>query len=529
MVARSMKKKQVMNLKLMLAETVRRYGEKTAIVLGDRRLSYAGLDDASNKIANALIKIGVNKGDRVAMLLPNSLEFVIIYFGIVKAGGIAVPLDTRYKVDELASLFDDCQPKVLLADSPFLKPLVPALSGFKYLKHAIDLYSGYEGQVLNYREIMATAASNEVEVALNPEDIAHIAYTSGPALHPRGVMASHQNLLLEAAMTGDGFQQSDKDVVMLFALPLHHAFALVMVMLASIYQGSTVIIVPGTGLSISSFMEAIERERGTMFLGVPYIFALAVKVAKREGVKSDLSSLRLCGSGGAPLSINVVKQFKRYYGFTLIDFWGLTEAMAIVTCPPVDGMGKLGSVGKALPGWEVKVVDDSGNELLPNQAGEIIVSGPIMDGYYHNPQATAEVIKNGWLHTGDIGWVDESGYLFLSGRKKEMIILKGQNIYPSDIEQVLSSHPKIAEAKVFAIPDRLRGEIVGVVIRSREKVAARAQEIKHFCLEHMADYKLPKRIIFTSSLSKIGSTKIGKKNLSDYLPNLPRLSPPPDK
>ncbi len=515
-----------MNLKLMLEEAARRYGKKTAIVLGDRRLSYAELDEASNKIANALIKLGISKGERVAMLLPNSSEFVIIYFGIVKAGGIAVPLDTRYKVGELASLFASCQPKVLVAESPSLEPLVPALSRFKYIEQVIDLNSNHEEQFLSYREIMTTASSNRVEVELNPEDIAYLAYTSGPIFHPRGVMASHQNMLREAVIVAEGFQQSDQDVVMLFALPLHHAFGLVAVLLTSVYKGSTVIIVPGTGLSIGSLMETIKKERGTILLGVPYIFALAVKMARREGVKNDLSSLRLCGSGGAPLSLNVARQFKRYYGFNLIDFWGLTEATCIVTCPPLDGTGKLGSVGKALPGWEVKIVDDSGNELPPNQPGEIIVRGPIMNGYYHNPQATAEAIKDGWLHTGDMGSVDESGYLFLSGRKKQIIILKGQNIYPSDIEQVLSTHPKIAEARIIGIPDKLRGEIVAAVIRSKKKVVARTQEIKRFCREHMADYRLPRRIIFANSLSKIANTKIGKKKLRDYLSNLPHLSPP---
>jgi len=221
-----------MNLKLMLADTVRRYGRKTGIVLADRRLSYTQLDKASNKIANALIKMGVCKGDRVVMLLPNSPEFVIIYFGIVKAGGIAVPLDTRYKVGELAFLFGDCQPRVLVAESPFLEPLIPLLPQFSYIEHIISLNSRYEGQFLSYSEIMATASPTTVNVELDPEDIATILYTSGPTLHPRGVVVSHHHLLMQATIAGDGFRQSDNDVAMLFALPLHHAFGLVMVLLA---------------------------------------------------------------------------------------------------------------------------------------------------------------------------------------------------------------------------------------------------------------------------------------------------------
>ncbi|MBA7505599.1 Long-chain-fatty-acid--CoA ligase [subsurface metagenome] len=502
-----------MSLKLMLEETAGRYGRKTAIVFGDRRLSYAELDEASNKVANTLIRMGVTKGDRVAMLLPNSPEFAITYFGIVKAGSIAVPLGTNYKVNELASLFDNCQPKVLVAESPTLEPLVPALPRFKSIKHIIDLGSKYEGQFLSYRDIMATSSAQRIEVEPGPEDIATISYTGGPTNRPRGVMLSHRSLVTEAIISGDGFQQTDKDIVMLFALPLLHLFGLTAVLLASVYKGSTVVIVPGTGLSISILMATIEKEKGTMFLGVPYIFALVVDIAEKEGVKNDLSSLRLCSSGGAPLSIDIIQRFKQHYGFDLIDIWGLTEATCHVTCPPIDGTRKLGSVGKALPGWEVKIVDDNGRELLLNQPGEIIVRGPIMKGYYNNPQATAEVIKDGWLYTGDIGRVDEDGYLFLSGRKKETIIVKGQNIYPSDIEDVLYTHPKVAEAAVVGIPDELRGEVVRAVISLKEGEVTTEEEIRRFCRKHMADYKVPKQVIFIDSLPKTATGKIRKEDL----------------
>ncbi len=513
MIARNMKRKQVTNLKLMLEETVGRYGGKTAIVLGDRRLSYAELDEASNKIANTLIRMGVNKGDRVAMLLSNSPEFVIIYFGIVKAGSIAVPLDTKYKVDELAPLFDNCQPKVLVAESPTLEPLVPLLPRFKSIKYVIDLGSKYKGQFLSYQEIMAASSAKRIEVEPGPEDIALIAYTSGPTHRPRGVMLPHQCLVAEVTASAAGFQQTDKDITMLFALPMHHVFGLVAALLASVYKGSTVVIVPGTGLSISSFMAAIEREQGTMFLGVPYIFALAVDMAEKEGIKNDLSSLRLCASAGAPLPIDVIQRFKQHFSFGILDCWGLAEAVCHLTCPPINGTGQLGSVGKALPGWEVKIVDDNAKELPPNQPGEIIVRGPIMKGYYNNPQATVEAIKDDWLYTGDIGRVDEDGCLFILGRKKEMIIIKGQNVYPSDIEDVLYTHPKVAEAAVVGIPDKLRGEVVRAVISLKEEDVTTEEEIKRFCRKYMADYKVPKQVIFMDSLPKTATSKIRKEDL----------------
>jgi len=502
-----------MSLKLMLEEAVGGYGKKTAIVSGDRRLSYAELDEASNKVANTLIRMGVNKGDRVAMLLTDSPEFVIIYFGIVKAGSIAVPLNPKYKVDELASLFDNCKPKVLVAESPTLEPLVPALPRFKSIKHVIDLGSKYEGQFLGYWEIMATSWAQRIEVEPEPEDMATISYTGGPTNRPRGAMFSHRSLCTEAIISGNGLQQTDKDIVILFALPMYHMFGLGAVLLTSVNSASTIIIVPGTGISIGSLMEAIEREKGTILLGVPYIYALAVKMAGREGIKNDLSSLRLYGSGGAPLPINVIQQFKQHYGFTILDMWGLTEAVSQVTCQPIEGTGKLGSVGKALPGWEVKIVDDNIKELPPNQPGEIIVRGPIMKSYYNNPQATAEAIRDGWLYTGDIGRVDEDGCLFILGRKKKTIIVKGQNIYPSDIEDVLHTHPKVAEAAVVGIADELRGEVVRAVISLKAGEVTTEEEIRRFCRKYMADYKVPKQVVFIDCLPKTTTGKIGQEDL----------------
>ncbi len=500
-----------MNLKAMLEESAKHYGGKTAIVLGDRRLSYAELDKASNKVANALIKMGVSKGDRVAMLLSNSPEFVVLYFGIIKVDAVAVPLDTKYKVGELASLFDDSQPKVLVTENPFLEPLVPILPRFKYIKHIVDLSPKHEGRFLSYQEIMATSSARKVEVEPEPEDIASIAYTSGPTFHPRGVVLSHQHLVTGAAILGDGFQQTDGDVAVLFALPMHHVVGLEAVLLASISKGSTVVMLPG--LSINGLMGTIEKERATIFMGVPFIFVLMVHTAEEEGIKHDLSSLRLCCAGGAPISTDIMKRFKRLYDLDIVQFWGLTEATAYVTCQSIDGTGKLGSVGKALSGCKVRIVDDNGKGLPPNKPGEIIVSGPIMKGYYNNPRATAETIKNGWLYTGDIGKFDEDGELFILGRKKELIIAKGQNIYPSDIEDVLYNHPKVAEAVVVGIPDELRGEVIRAVISLKAGETATEQEIKRFCLERIANYKVPKQVLFLDSLPKTATGKIRKEDL----------------
>ncbi|MBI4187023.1 MAG: AMP-binding protein [Chloroflexi bacterium] len=501
------------DLKQLLEEAAGKYQDKAAVVLGHGGLSYAGLDEVSNKVANALLSIGVKRGDRVATLLANSLEFITIFFGIVKIGAVAVPLTNRYKLDEVASILGIAQPKVLAGESSCLEYLAPILPGFKYLKRVIAVGPGHDDQFLDYDDMVAGSPAHPVTTRLEPEDTALIAFTSGPTTQPRGAMITHRSLVMEAAISARGFQQTAEDIEMLFALPLHHMFGLAGLLLTALSQGSTVIMVPG--FSLSHLLEAIERERATIFMGVPYVHALLVDLAEKEGIANDLSSLRLCGSAGAPLSTDLARRFKKHFGLDLIDFFGQTEAICHVTCPPLDGTGKPGSVGKALPGWEIKVIDDDDREMAPNEPGEIVLRGPIMRGYYNDPRATAAAIKGGWLHTGDIGSLDEDGYLYIVGRKKDMIIVKGQNIHPCDIEAVLQDHPQIAEAAVVGAPDTLRGEVVVAFVRLREGEAATAEDIRHFCRDHMANFKLPRQVIFVDSLPKTAAGKIDRDKLRE--------------
>ncbi len=507
---------RTMNLKTMLEQAAECYGTKTAVASGGLRLSFADLDKASNKIANALLAIGVKKGDRVVMLIPNCPEFAVIYFGVVKVGAIVVPLDIKYKIGELASIFNHCEPRVLVTESPYLEPLIPLLPSFSSIEHVIDLGTEAEGQFLSYKATMAEGSIQRVGLEPGPADVAHIAYTSGPSFQPRGVMLTHARLVRGAGISAFGFHQTSSDTVVLFALPMHHAVGLVVILLTSISQGSTVVIVPG--VSIESLTEAIERERVTIFMGVPFIHALMVKKASDEGISHDLSSLRVCASAGAPLPIDVIGWYEKLLGLRLLQFYGLTEGTVHVTCQDVDGSGnRPGSVGGALPGWRVKVVDDDGRELPPNRPGEVAIAGPFMKGYYRNPEATAKAIRRGWLYTGDVGRIDEEGHLFILGLKKEMLISKGQNIYPSDVEMVLSSHPKVAEVAVVGVPDKMRGEVVGAAIRLKTGETATEQEMKKFCLERLANYKVPKQVAFLNRFPKNAEDRADKKALKEYL------------
>jgi len=504
------------NLKTMLEDVAGRYGGKTAIVSGDFRMSYLDLEESSNRVASSLLQLGVSRGDRVAMLLNNSPQFVDIFFGIVKIGAIAVPLDTKYKARELKCLLGHCQPKVLFTESPYLEVVASLVTELKYIEYVINLSAGAKnGQFLSYEEITAKDSAESTGVDIRTEDIACILYTSGPALTPKGAAISHTNMVKAVTISADGFHQSDRDTVVLFALPMHHIVGLIIILLTSICRGGTLVILPG--LSVDELMQVIERERVTIFIGVPFIYALIVKKVKEEGIAYDLNSLRICGSIGATLPRKLARQFERYLGFRLINFYGLTESTAHVTCQSLNGSGKAGSVGGALPGWKVKIVDDNNRELPANHSGEVIVRGPIMSRYYKSPNDTAEMIKHGWLYTSDIGKMDKDGCLFLTGLKKDMIIVKGQNIYPSDIETVLLGHTKVSDAAVTGIPDEMRGEVVGAAVVLKSGETATEQEIKNFCLEHLANFKVPKQVIFLDSIPRAGDGKINKQVTKKHL------------
>lgn len=502
----------ITTLKQMLEETARQYGEKTAIVSGECRMSYTELDEASNKVANAVIKMGVGKGDRVIILLPDTPEFVVTFFGVVKSGGVTVRLNPRAKVEELSSFIDDCQPKVLVTASSILETLTLPLSQFKSIEKIIDLDSKYnEGQYVSYDEIMATSSSQRVATESEPTDTADIAYTSGTTGRPKGIVLPHQTLVKGTGVVARGLQLTDRDTVMMFALPLYHMFALVVVVLIAVSKGSTVVMVPG--MSIDSLFEAVEKEKGTLVVEVPSIYSLAIEKAEKEEIKNDLSSVRFFGSAGAPLPVESIRRFKKSYGADIIGFYGTSETPTIYTLQPIDGTGKIGSVGKIQPGLELKILDETGQEAPPNQAGEMILKGCLMDGYYKNPQATAEVIKDDWYYTGDIGKIDDDGYVFILGRKKDMIIVSGHNVYPVDVEDVLHNHPKVAEAAIIGVADKTRVEALKAFIILKKGETATKAEIKKFCREHLVDYKVPKEVVFMDALPKTGSGKVRKEDL----------------
>jgi len=483
-----------MNLSAILENSAARNGDKTALVYGDRRISFSRLEEHANRVAHALKKAGIKKGDRVAMVQSSNPEFVSVFFGIMKVGGIAVPLDSRYVANELEILFKDCTPTALFIENPPLNTLLPSLDRLKSVKHIFTVNAEPDKRFTSYREIIEKYPATTVRTELEPDTTAIISYTGGPTFKPHGVALSHRAIYTEVVNSAIGFEQTEKDVMILFALPMYHQFGLTAALLGSINVGNTVVIVPGTGRSVDSFMEAVQREKGTMYMGVPYIYSLMINVARRAGIKYDLSSLRLLCSGGAPLEPVVIEQFKKMYGLDIHDIYGQTESICHVCLIPVHGPMKNGSSGKALPCWEMKIFDEEDNEAPSGVEGEIVLQGPVMNGFWKQPEASAKALRNGWLHTGDMGWIDKDGYLFITARKRRMLILKGQNIFPADIEEVLMAHPDVAEARVGGHIDLVRGETVKALVRLKKGAAVTEQALRQYCQGRMADYKLPREI-----------------------------------
>jgi long-chain acyl-CoA synthetase len=489
-----------MNLSSILQDSAARFKDKTAIVCDEQRVSFASLEQDARKIARALIKMGVTKGDRVAIMQSSSPEFVTVFFGVMKVGGIAVPLDSRYVADEVEILFKDCKPKVFVVEEPVLTILLPALKRFRSVKHIITVNAAPDTRFISYKEIIEKYPAENLQADMSPEDTAIISYTGGPTMKPLGVALSHQAMYTEVVNSVIGFLQTEEDVMMLFALPMYHQFGLTAATLGSLRAGSKIVIVPGTGRSVDSFMEAVQREKGTMYMAVPYIYSLMINVARRAGIKYDLSSLRLLCSGGAPLEPVIIERFREAYGMEIRDIYGQTESICHVCRMPLVGPAKMGSSGTALNCWEMKIFDKDDTEVPSGVEGEIVLRGPVMKCFWNHPKETAEILRSGWLHTGDMGWIDKEGYLFITARKRRMLILKGQNIFPSDIEAVLETHPAVAEAKAAGHSDLIRGETVKAYVRLKPGAAATDHELRQYCQGRMADYKIPKEVLLVDAI-----------------------------
>ncbi len=507
-----------LNLATLLTESTKRYPGNTAVIFDNFKMNYAELHGASNKVANFLKTIGIRPGDKVALMLPNIPQFMICYYGILKAGGVVVPLNVLFKTNEVKYHLEDSDAVALIAWEGFLQE---ALSGFRQAEPCHNLIvvnapgstAQPEGSdIHSFNALMGDASVSFDMVQRSPEDTAVILYTSGTTGKPKGAELSHFNMFFNARMCGQELgMKVEPTTVAMACLPLFHSFGQTCIMNNLIGVGGTVTLLARFD-PIRAF-EVIERDKVNLFSGVPTMYYYLLNHPDRK--KYDLTSLSICSSGGAAIPMEILNYWKREFGFDILEGFGLSETSPVASFNLGNMTPKAGSIGVPIWGVEMRVVDESDQDVPSGEPGELIIRGHnVMKGYYKRPEATAEAMRGGWFHTGDIATKDAEGYYFIVDRKKDMIIRGGFNVYPRELEELLYTHPAVGEVAVFGVPDPIFGEEIKAVVVLKDGATSSEDELKEFCRERVAAYKYPRYIeIRQEALPKNATGKILKREL----------------
>jgi len=507
-----------LNLAILLETGAASQPHRVAVMHDNRTMTYAQLNEAANCCAAGLARMGVHLGDKVAVMLPNVPEFVVAYFGILKLGGCVVPLNTLHKASEIAYQLADSDASALIVDESLLPEARQALSEVEAC-HALIVSNGGQprgrrGQLLAgwrlWDEVLQSGTAAFDTVQSMPHDAAVILYTAGVVGRPKGAELSHFNLFYNAALTADRLLRLTEQDVSLAVLPLFHSFGQTCVMNATLYAGGRLVLLPR--FEPDKVLQSIQRERVSVLLGVPTMYWYLLHYPGAE--KYDWSSLRLCCSGGAPLSVDLMQGFEKRYGRPLFEGYGLSETSPVASFNPPDQPVHPGSIGLPIYGVQMKVFDDQDRELPPGEVGEIVIRGHnVMKGYYKRPGPTAEAMRNGWFHTGDLGRIDGEGYFYIVGHKKDIIIRGGLNIYAREVETALLAHPAVADVAVVGIPDEVMGEEVKAFVVLQQDESVDAEELIEYGRSRIAAYKYPRYIEFRTELPKDAAGKVIKRLL----------------
>ncbi|MBI3091721.1 MAG: long-chain fatty acid--CoA ligase [Candidatus Tectomicrobia bacterium] len=506
-----------MQLPTILDDAARLHGDRTALVIsrGGAAATFHAVHRRVRQAAAALRRQGYGAGERIALLLPNGEAFPIVYFAVLRLGAIVVPINPLLKAMEIRHIVSDAECAALVSSPAKLPEAAAGCREVPGLRQ-LFLYGEEEPPGVN---LLALADAETPDAAPAPgteDDTAVIMYTSGTTGRPKGAMLSHRNLLSNARSGAAlfGFGADDR---VLTALPLTHIYGQTCTLNAPWLAGACVVL--HDRFDAAEVLESIQRRRVTAFLGVPTMF-WHLRNALTSGPQAgavDLRSIRLLNSGGATLPVEVLHAVNALFGVSMLEGYGLSETSPIVLSNTVTGVKKPGSVGVPIPAVEARVVNDRDEPLPPREVGEIVVRGPnVMQGYFRNPAATAEVMRGGWFHSGDLAYVDEDGYFFIVGRKKEIINRGGYNVYPREVEEVLYSHAKVREAAVVGVPHVARGEEVKAFVALHDGCSATAEEIIAYCRERIASYKCPSIVEFLDALPKGTTGKILKRALTDH-------------
>jgi long-chain acyl-CoA synthetase len=506
-----------LNVATLLREAAKQHAERPAIVLGDVTIPYGVLHGMAQKLGGGLAKLGVRRGQPIALLLPNVPHFAIAYYGAHYAGTPVVPLNVLLTADEIAYHLTDSDAVALIAWEGFLPQAQAAMSRVDSCKHLIVAkadradVTAPEGAHSFTALVGGSDPITELPPTM-PDETAVLLYTSGTTGRAKGAELTHFNLFFNAHYVRTQLLPLTPETVSLAVLPLFHSFGQTVVMNAVLAAGGKLVLMPR--FEPDGAMALIAKHRVTHFSGVPTMYFAILQ--HPEPGKHDLSSLKHCVSGGSAMPVEVIRAFEKKYGVTILEGYGLSETSPVASFNTLDRPTKPGSIGVPIWGCELRLEDTDGKVITESgKAGEICIKGHnVMKGYWRKPEATAESIKDGWFHSGDIGTRDEDGYYFIVDRKKDMIIRGGFNVYPREIEEVLYAHPAVAEAAVIGIPHESHGEEVKAVIAKKSGHEATTEaDIVAYCKERLAAYKYPRVIEFRDSLPKGGTGKILKREL----------------
>lgn len=482
------------------------FPNKTALIFEGKSFTYKELDKMANRVANGLRGLGIERGDRVGLFLPNIPAFVISYLGILKIGAVAVSLNVMLKSDEVKFILDDCSAKALITIES-LSENVPDWE-LPELKHIL-IAEGEAIKGISLEQLMASASSNARAIEMEGSEPAVIIYTSGTTGFPKGAVLSHSNVISNN-YAANRFYRIQPDDRLLLYLPLFHCFGQNAILNSGLNACATIIL--QRRFEPEQVLKTIASDGVTMFFGVPTVF---IKLLNMDTSGYNLESVRYYFTAAAPMPVEVVQQWQSKHGFVIHEGYGLTETSPFSSYNH-NLKYKLGSIGTPIENVEMKIVNLDGMEVQPGELGEIVVRGAnVMLGYWNRPSETAQVLTNGWLHTGDIGRMDSDGYFYIVDRLKDMVNVSGFKVYPTEVENVIYQHPAVAEVAVYGVADLVKGEIVKANILLKASQTITEEEIIAFCSERMAGYKIPRAIKFIDSLPKNATGKVLKKLLRE--------------
>ena len=526
----------------LLEDRAKEYPDKDAVVFNDRRISYKELNEEAERLAYFLKKRGVGKGDKVAIWLTNLPEWVVAWFAIPKIGAVVVPTDPWYKASEIEYMFNDSDTKAVITTEKagrynFKGILEDVGSSLEKLKTVVML----EGEsdklpVVSYEDAIQDGEGWQddqdymsLKEKTDPDDVTFILYTSGTTGKPKGVMLTHHQITKNARDIGDILKANPDDKLMI-PVPFSHCFGNTLSITLIVDFGGTMI--PMEDFHPKRALELVEEEGVTMIHGVPTMFIRELEQLKKGD--HDTSTLRTGIMAGSTCPVETMQSVIKDMGCNVSIVYGLTEASPGVTMTRFDDTveDRVETVGRVLPDQEIKVVDDEGKEVAPNETGELLVKGyNVMVGYYKNPEATEETVENGWLHTGDLAEMDERGYVKIVGRKKDMVIVGGFNVYPREIEEYLIEHPDIREVAVVGVPDKDLGEVIAAAVIPFENSELTAQDVVDSLYGKVASAKVPRYVAITDEIPHSGRGKVQKFKLRDILADkvkegeLPKMVP----